>query len=219
LLCESGSIATGDLNFTSTEPAPQPTEHVSTIDIDAHDSHLNPFLANVDDHMPSSGPIDIDEIETPSSSCSKNLESRTGKKRKLSIARVLQNYVDIRANETKIFMNELNETTKEAGDYSIKRCLDLLESIEELSDEEKAQATNVLKCEVNKEIFMNFKIPKVRLLWVKGEIAPKVTYLHMFVLLVNELNILHMFLAYLLTLDLIIKLDTKMIASNCFTFM
>jgi hypothetical protein len=120
LLCETGSIATGDLNFTSTEAAPQPTKHVSTIDIDAHDSHLNLFLANVDDHMPSSGPIDIDEIETPSSSCSKNLENWAGKKRKLSIARVLQNYVDIRANETKIFMNELNETTKEAGDYSTK---------------------------------------------------------------------------------------------------
>jgi hypothetical protein len=28
--------------------------------------------------------------------------------------------VDIRANETTIFMNELNETTKEVGDYSIK---------------------------------------------------------------------------------------------------
>jgi hypothetical protein len=88
LLCETGSIATGDLNFTSAEPAPQPTEHVSTIDIDAHDSHLNPFLANVDDHMPSSGPIDINEIETSSSSCSKNLENRIGKKRKLSICRV-----------------------------------------------------------------------------------------------------------------------------------
>jgi hypothetical protein len=63
--------------------------------------------------------------------------------------------------------------------------LDLLESIEELSDEEKVQATNVLKCEVNREIFMNFKIPTVRLLWVKGKIAPKVTYFQMFVLLVN----------------------------------
>jgi hypothetical protein len=73
LQCETGSIATCDLNFTSTEPTTQPTKHVSTIDIDAHDSHLNPFLANVDDHMSSSGYIDIDEIETPSSSCSKNL--------------------------------------------------------------------------------------------------------------------------------------------------
>ena len=80
LQCETGSIATGDLNFTSAEPAPQPTEHVSTIDIDAHDSHLNPFLANVDDHMPSSGPIDIDEIETPSSSCSKILKIGLGRK-------------------------------------------------------------------------------------------------------------------------------------------
>jgi hypothetical protein len=46
---------------------------------------------------------------------------------------------NIRTKQPKIFMNEPNETTKLACDYSIKRCLDLLESI--LSDEERTQAT------------------------------------------------------------------------------
>ena len=45
------------------------------------------------------------------------------------------------------------------------------------SDEEKAQATSVIKCEVNREFFINFTNPRVRLLWIKGEIAPKVSLL------------------------------------------
>ena len=43
------------------------------------------------------------------------------------------------------------------------------------ADEEKAQATSVMKCEVNREFFINFTNPRVRLLWIKGEIAPKVS--------------------------------------------
>ncbi|CAD6254620.1 unnamed protein product [Miscanthus lutarioriparius] len=68
--------------------------------------------------------------------------------------------------QNKTFVDALNETSK--GDYSIKKCMDLLESIEELSDEEKAQATSIMKCEVNREIFINFTNPRVRLLWIKG---------------------------------------------------
>jgi hypothetical protein len=55
--------------------------------------------------------------------------------------------------------------------------MDLLESIEELSDLEKAQATSIMKSEVNREIFIEFKNPTVHLLWIKGEIAPKVIFL------------------------------------------
>jgi hypothetical protein len=55
--------------------------------------------------------------------------------------------------------------------------MDLLESIEELSDLEKAYATSIMKSEVNREIFINFKNPTVCLLWIKGEIAPKVIFL------------------------------------------
>src|SRR6266540_17934 len=80
--------------------------------------------------------------------------------------------------QTKVFVDELDELTKPKDEYSIKNCLALLESIEELSDEEKAKATSILKCELNREIFINFKNPRVRLLWVKDEIAPKVSLHH-----------------------------------------
>ncbi|WVZ94771.1 hypothetical protein U9M48_040630 [Paspalum notatum var. saurae] len=174
-----GNIATGDLNFTSIEvehPELQQQSNVPSnpfIDLDATNAPSNPVIGNVDEHRPSSEPINLEEREEPSSACSEHKGNGSGKKRKLSLAGVLQSYVDFRTKQTKTFMDELDETTKPAGDYSIKNCLDLLESIKELSDEEKAQATNILKSEVNREIFVNFKNPNVRLLWVKGEIAPK----------------------------------------------
>lgn len=173
-----GSIATGDLNFTSTEPGPselqpQPTENVNCIDVDAPSARSNPLFANMGENRASNEPIDLEEIETPTSSCSGHKGNGTGKKRKLSVAGVLQDYVELRAKQTKTFMDELDKITKPMSEYSIKSCLDILESIEDLSDEEKARATNVLRCEVSREIFVNFKNPRVRLLWIKGEIAPK----------------------------------------------
>ncbi|XP_062186758.1 uncharacterized protein LOC133890385 [Phragmites australis] len=171
---ETGSIAIGDLNFTSTEPTeqqpPPPTEHVN---LDDPNVGLNPFFANLDVQRASSDTMD-DEVENTTSSYSGQKGDDHGKNRKQSqVAGVLQDYVNFRKKQTKKFMDELNETTKPKDDYSIKNCLALLESIEELSDEKKAMATSIFKCELNREIFINFKNPKVRLLWVKGEIAPK----------------------------------------------
>jgi hypothetical protein len=62
---------------------------------------------------------------------------------------------------------------------SIKDCIELVESIEELSNQEKADVTNIMKVEViNREIFMNFKNLEVRLLWIKREIAKQVSLLY-----------------------------------------
>jgi hypothetical protein len=132
-------------------------------------------LSAIDDHRASSEPIDLTEAEPTSSACSRQKGSGSGKKR--SIAGVLQGYVDYKMKQGKTFVDALDEISKQTGDYSIKKCMNLLESIEELSDLEKAQATSIMKSEVNREIFINFKNPRVRLLWIKGEIAPKVTIL------------------------------------------
>ncbi|XP_066311524.1 uncharacterized protein [Miscanthus floridulus] len=143
-----GSIATGELNFTSTEPLelhpPSSTQHVNASDIDAPDSSMNPFSASMDDHRASSEPIDLTRAEPTSFACSGQKGSGSGEKR--SIAGVLQGYLDHKIKQSKTFVESLDETSK--GDYSIKKCMDLLESMEELSDEEKAQATSVMKCEV-----------------------------------------------------------------------
>ncbi|KAL5209878.1 hypothetical protein ABZP36_005501 [Zizania latifolia] len=135
---------------------------------------VNPFFANLDGQRESSNTINLDEEEHRTSSCSGHKGAIYGKKRKQSqIAGVLQEYVDFRKKQTSDFIDELDGKTKPKDDCSIKNCLAVLESIEELSDEEKALATNIFKCELNREIFINFKNPNVRLLWIRGEIVSK----------------------------------------------
>ena len=53
---------------------------------------------------------------------------------------------------------------------SIGKCVIVLESMEDLSEEEMAKSLGIFKCEKNREIFMNTKRPRVRLLWLRGEI-------------------------------------------------
>ncbi|KAG8097660.1 hypothetical protein GUJ93_ZPchr0013g36846 [Zizania palustris] len=172
-----GSIATGELNFTSIEtidlPPPSQNECVN-LDNPPEVSE-NPFLTNLDGQRESNNTINLDEEEHRTSSCSGHKGASYGKKRKQNqIAGVLQEYVDFRKKQTSDFNDELDGKTKPKDDCSIKNCLAILESIEELLDEEKALATNIFKCELNREIFINFKNPNIRLLWIKGEIASKV---------------------------------------------
>ncbi|CAL4898646.1 unnamed protein product [Urochloa decumbens] len=195
-----GSIGTGDLNVTSTEqvelpppstteheqvelpppstteheqvelPPPSTTEHVNLSDKDDADVRVNPFSESMNAQ---SEPINVHEIEPTSPASSGQKRCGSGKKRKQTqVPGILQDYVDYMKKQTETFLDQLDDKML-ANDYSIKNCLNLLESIEELSDEEKAKATSIFKCELNREIFINFKNPRVRLLWVKGEITPK----------------------------------------------
>ncbi|KAK3121721.1 hypothetical protein QOZ80_8BG0659650 [Eleusine coracana subsp. coracana] len=169
-----GSIATGDLNFTSTEEArilpTTPEDH----SVDDPVITVNPFSTNFERPRQSNDPVNLDEEEHTTSSCSRHKEADgSRKKRKQSqVAGVLQQYVDFRMKQTGTFQDELNIVAKPTDEYSIKNCLAVLESIEELSDVEKAKATKVFKCDQNREIFLNFKNPRVRLLWIQCEIAP-----------------------------------------------
>jgi len=171
----SGSIATGDLNFTSTEEprlAPHsPTQHDN---LDDPSDGMNPFASsNLEGQGLSNDPINLDEVEHATSSWSGQNVGGSGKKRKQSqVAGVIQEYVDYRKKQTRSLENELNATILPNDNYSIKNCLAVLESIEELSNAEKAKATRIFKCEQNREIFLNFKNPNVRLLWIQGEITP-----------------------------------------------
>ncbi|KAG8099122.1 hypothetical protein GUJ93_ZPchr0013g37677 [Zizania palustris] len=131
-----GSIATDDLNFTSTEtvepPPPSPNEHVNLNDPEVG---VNPFSTNLDGQRASSDTIGVHKGDN------------CGEKRKQSqVAEVLQEHVDFRKKQTRIFVDEPDGKIKPKDDYSIKNCLVILESIEELSDEEKALAISIFKC-------------------------------------------------------------------------
>ncbi|PWZ12534.1 hypothetical protein Zm00014a_006179 [Zea mays] len=55
-------------------------------------------------------------------------------------------------------------------EYCIEKCVRVLESMEELTEEEMSAAMGVFKCEENREIFLNSQRPRVRLLWLRNEI-------------------------------------------------
>ncbi|KAL5206027.1 hypothetical protein ABZP36_034236, partial [Zizania latifolia] len=165
----------GELNFTSTEtiehPPPSPNERAN---LDNPEVGVNQFFANLDGQRESSDTMSLDEEEHRTSSCFGHKGASYEKKRKQSqIVGVLQEYVDFRKKQTSAFIDKLDGKTKPKDDCSIKNCLAVLESIQELSDEKKELATSIFKCEPNHEIFINFKNPNVRLLWIRGEFAAK----------------------------------------------
>jgi len=62
------------------------------------------------------------------------------------------------------------------GSCSIKQCIKLLESIEELSKEEKSSASILMKCQATREVFMSFEDTEVRLGWIKKELEVSLLY-------------------------------------------
>ncbi|CAN6348056.1 unnamed protein product [Urochloa humidicola] len=182
----------GDLNVTSTEqvelPPTSTTEHeqveLPPPSTTEHEQVELPPPSTIEYgqvELPPPSMAEYEQVELPPPTTTEhvNLSDKdasgcgNSKKRKQSqVPGILQEYVDYMKKQTETFLDQLDDKML-TNDYSIKNCLNLLESIEELSDEEKAKATSIFKCELNREIFINFKNPNVRLLWVKGEITPK----------------------------------------------
>ena len=68
-------------------------------------------------------------------------------------------------------MKELNEKKKREDDYFVQKCIDIVDAIEELTDEQKADCNELFQSEMNRQIFVGTKNPKVRLIWLKKKIS------------------------------------------------
>ena len=64
-------------------------------------------------------------------------------------------------------MKELNENKKREEDYSVQNCIDIVDTIEELTDEQKTDCNELFQSEMNRQIFVGTKNLKVRLIWLK----------------------------------------------------
>ena len=62
---------------------------------------------------------------------------------------------------------ELNENKKREEDYSVQNCIDIVDTIEELTDEQKTDCNELFQSKMNRQIFVGTKNPKVRLIWLK----------------------------------------------------
>jgi len=176
------SIATGDLNFTSTQSVPQRTEQrvepitqrteqrvepIPQRSISEQSTHnttpsRNPFNSGLDG-------IESTEVQSAATNqTSEDVEGFSGKKRKQSqMAARLGDYIDFRKDLIEKTMKELNEKKKREDDYFVQKCIDIVDAIEELTDEQKADCNELFQSEMNRQIFVGTKNPKVRLIWLK----------------------------------------------------
>uniref|UniRef100_K3XT71 Myb/SANT-like domain-containing protein n=1 Tax=Setaria italica TaxID=4555 RepID=K3XT71_SETIT len=157
-LLYEGSVATGDLNFTSIQPPPQRTEPT-------------PYNSE----LPTEPTPQTKSIEVQSTPASRNSEDQDvtgGKKCKQSqMAAKLGDYIDFRKDQIGKTLEKLEEKKRREEDYSIEKCIDIVDAMEGLSDEQKADANEVFQSETNRKILVGTKNPNVRLIWLKKKIA------------------------------------------------
>ena len=87
---------------------------------------------------------DLDGIESTkvqsaaTNQTSEDVEGSSGKKRKQSqMAARLGDYIGFRKDQIEKTMNELNEKKKCEDDCSVQKCIDIVDAIEELTDEQR----------------------------------------------------------------------------------
>jgi uncharacterized protein with NRDE domain len=83
----------------------------------------------------------------------------------------LGDYIEFRKDQIEKTMKELNEKKKHEEDYSVQKCIDIMDAMEELTDEQKADCNERFQSEMNSQIFVGTKNQKVRLIWLKKKIS------------------------------------------------
>nr|TKW33741.1 hypothetical protein SEVIR_2G259700v2 [Setaria viridis] len=175
-----GNVAIGNLNFTSTKqvdppftlapPAlsplaiPPPTPLVAIVvpplaptversNSEQCSSHfgVNPFASSFDGQETSKG--------------------GSGRKRKQShIGSALEGYAEYKESQTNKTLQTLEERKRREKEFSVEKCVDQVDAIVELTDEEKSYALDVFESGTHRKIFITTKNPNVRLMWLKRKI-------------------------------------------------
>ncbi|KAF8728706.1 hypothetical protein HU200_017978 [Digitaria exilis] len=171
-----GSVATGDLNFTSTENPISSAQRVestprrSTSEQSTHNGMAffgrNPFSSFHDS---------VEGTEAQSAPLNYNLEDQEGgggKRRKQSqTAAKLGDYIDFRKSQIQKTVEKLDEKKRHEDEYSVEKCIDIVDGMEDLSDEQKADANELFQTEMNRQIFVKTKNPNIRVIWLKKKIS------------------------------------------------
>ena len=146
-----GSVATGDLNFTSTEhlqPAPlvpiaAPAAPVALVAV----SDSTSLFATFDG-------LDILSARNEAQSAPSNQDSvqgaRGGRKRKQShTGSAIEDFAQFKKIQTSKTMEALNEKKRQDEEFSVQKCLDEVDSMVGLTDE-KSNALDIFKTEINR---------------------------------------------------------------------
>jgi hypothetical protein len=69
-------------------------------------------------------------------------------------------------------LEDLKEKKRREEEISVAICVDALEAMDDLTDELKADALEIFKCYLNRQLFIKTKNPNVRRIWLMKRIAP-----------------------------------------------
>jgi hypothetical protein len=180
-----GSVATGDLNFTSTQQMPPPSfipvrplnappggplaappsGPLATAFASAT-THSNRSTSE-QSHSPlhaNRNPFSMDFQEISNEAQSRHVEGGNGRKRKQSqIGAAIESFVDFKRSAT-------SKTLEGIEEVSMEKCLDKLDRIDGFTDEDRSYAMEVFESAINREVFMKSKNHNARLLWLKRKI-------------------------------------------------
>jgi len=132
---------------------------------DLRDFGNNPYVSSFDGQGTSSARNEQNEAHSAPS------EGGSGRKRKQShIGSALEDYVEFKKSQTSKTLEALNEKKKHAEEFCFEKCADQVDSINELTNEEKSYAIELFESDTNREVFMKTKNPEVRLIWLKRKI-------------------------------------------------
>ena len=175
-----GSVATRQLNFTSTQqlpPAIIPPLAPPAI-VPPAPSFVVPSARSTSEqtlHPFNTNPFDLDgqEMTSEAQSVSAIHEAREGegsksRKRKQShVGAALEDYVEFKKSQT-------NKTLDALKELSMRKCMKEMEAMDGFTDEEKSYDVEVFESEINREDFISTMNHNVRRMWLKR----KIRYVH-----------------------------------------
>ena len=83
------------------------------------------------------------------------------------MAAELNEFIEIRKIQMEKNQEKLDEKKKKGDEYSVQKCIAVVESMEDLTNVQKADANELFQYKMNRQIFMMTKNPAVRLIWLK----------------------------------------------------
>nr|TKW04260.1 hypothetical protein SEVIR_7G097400v2 [Setaria viridis]TKW04264.1 hypothetical protein SEVIR_7G097400v2 [Setaria viridis] len=102
---------------------------------------------------------------------SRQEEGGSGRKRKQShMGSALEGYVEYKKSQTSKTLQALEERKRRDEEFSVENCVDQVDAMIELTDEEKSYALDVFESETHGKIFITTKNPNVQLMWLKRKI-------------------------------------------------
>jgi len=181
-------VAIGDLNFTSTQEVPPlaptgrappsaPTGRAPPLPPAARAPPSAPVVpAAVSSSEQGLDPFDTSpfasDVQETSSAHKETIEGGSRRRRRQShIGSVLEDYVEFKKDQTNKAMNAIEEKRRHEEEYSVEKCLEELNAMDGLTDEDKAYGMNVFETQANREMFMKSKNHRARLIWLKRKIA------------------------------------------------